>query len=177
MSTTERVQSLVEPVITGLGLELVDIEHAGGILRVTVDRPGGPGTTGLDLAIISQATKAVSRLLDEHDPVPGRYTLEVSSPGLERRLRTPAHFSRAVGSDVTIKTKVDVEGERRFRGVLAAADDDGVTVRSPDDASEHTISYDQIEKARTVFEWGPTPKPGQSKQGPARNQRKKASAR
>jgi ribosome maturation factor RimP len=166
MSTTERVRSLVEPVATDLDLELVDVELAGGILRITVDRPGG-----LDLDVIAKATRAVSRLLDEHDPVPGRYTLEVSSPGLERRLRTPDHFVRAVGSEVTVKTRAEFDGERRVRGTLVAADDAGVTVRLPDGA-EHTITHDQIEKARTVFEWGPTPKPGG-----ARNQRKKASAR
>jgi ribosome maturation factor RimP len=178
MSTIERVQSLVEPVVTGLDLELVDIEHAGGILRITIDRPGGdrPASVdredGLDLDVISQVTRAVSRLLDEHDPLPGRYTLEVSSPGLERRLRTPDHFVRAVGSEVTVKTTTEVDGHRRFKGTLIAADESGVTVRSADDGIEHVLAHHQIEKARTVFEWGPTPKPGG-----ARNQRKKASAR
>ena len=172
MSTIDRVRELVEPVAADLDIELVDLELTGGVLRVTIDRPGG-----LDLDVIAKATRAVSRLLDEHDPVPGRFTLEVSSPGLERRLRTPDHFVRAVGSDVTVKTKHEVDGERRFRGVLVAADDTGITIRSADDATERTIAHDQIEKARTVFEWGPTPKPGQPKNGPARNQRKKASAR
>jgi ribosome maturation factor RimP len=167
MSTIDRVRELVEPVAADLDIELVDLELTGGVLRVTIDRPGG-----LDLDAIAKATRAVSRLIDEHDPVPGRFTLEVSSPGLERRLRTPDHFVRAIGSDVTIKTTQEVDGARRFRGALVAADDAGITVRSTDDATEHTITYDQIEKARTVFEWGPTPKPGG-----ARNQRKKASAR
>jgi ribosome maturation factor RimP len=167
MSTTDRVRELVEPVVADLDIELVDVELTGGILRVTVDRSGG-----LDLDVIAKATRAVSRLLDEHDPVPGRYTLEVSSPGLERRLRTPEHFVRAVGSEVTVKTRTEVDGERRFRGTLVAADDAGITVRGADDATEHTLAHDQIEKARTVFDWGPAPKPGG-----ARNQRKKASAR
>jgi ribosome maturation factor RimP len=109
--------------------------------------------------------------------VPGRYTLEVSSPGLERRLRTPDHFVRAIGSEVTVKTRTEVDGERRFRGTLVAADEAGVTLRLADDAGDRSLAYDQIEKARTVFDWGPTPKPGQPKRSPARNQRKKASAR
>ena len=167
MSTVDRVRDLVEPVVTDMGLELFDVEHAGGTLRITVDKEGG-----LDLDAIATATRAVSRLLDEHDPVPGRYTLEVTSPGLERRLRTPDHFVRAVGSEVTVKTRVEVEGERRFRGTLVAADEDGNTVRDGEDLTEHRLTHDQIEKARTVFEWGPAPKPGG-----ARNQRKKASAR
>jgi len=172
MSPTDRVRELVEPVVADLDIELVDVELTGGILRVTVDRVGG-----LDLDVIAQATRAVSRLLDEHDPVPGRYTLEVSSPGLERRLRTPDHFVRAIGSEVTVKTRTEVDGERRFRGTLVAADEAGVTLRLADDAGERTLAHDQVEKARTVFDWGPTPKPGQPKRSPARNQRKKASAR
>jgi ribosome maturation factor RimP len=175
MSTTDRVRELVEPVVADLGIELVDVELTGGTLRVTVDRQGG-----LDLDVIATATRAVSRLLDEHDPVPGRYTLEVSSPGLERRLRTPDHFVRAIGAEVTVKTRTEIDGERRFRGTLVAADDAGITVRLADDAGdagERTLAHDQIEKARTVFDWGPAPKPGRSKRSPARNQRKKASAR
>jgi ribosome maturation factor RimP len=165
VSTTERVRTLVEPVIADLGLELFDVELTGGILRVTVDKAGG-----LDLDAISDTSRAISRLLDEHDPVPGRYTLEVTSPGLERRLRTPEHFVRAIGSEVSVKTTAEVDGERRFKGTLVAADDAGVTVRADD--VEHRIAHDQIDRARTVFEWGPAPKPGGN-----RNQRKKASAR
>jgi ribosome maturation factor RimP len=165
VSTTERVRTLVEPVVADLGLELFDVELTGGILRVTVDKAGG-----LDLDAISDTSRAISRLLDEHDPVPGRYTLEVTSPGRERRLRTPEHFVRAIGSEVSVKTTAEVDGERRFKGTLVAADDAGVTVRADD--VEHRIAHDQIDRARTVFEWGPAPKPGGN-----RNQRKKASAR
>jgi ribosome maturation factor RimP len=170
VSTTERVRTLVEPVIADLGLELFDVELTGGILRVTVDKEASEDQQGLDLDAISDTSRAISRLLDEHDPVPGRYTLEVTSPGLERRLRTPEHFVRAIGSEVSVKTTAEVDGERRFKGTLVAADDAGVTVRADD--VEHRIAHDQIDRARTVFEWGPAPKPGGN-----RNQRKKASAR
>jgi ribosome maturation factor RimP len=187
MSTTERVRTLVEPVVTGLGLEVFDVELTGGILRVTVDRPasedqpsadqpsaGQPSADrqGLDLDAISDASRAISRLLDEHDPVPGRYTLEVTSPGLERRLRTPGHFVRAIGSEVSVKTTAEVDGERRFKGTLVAADDAGVTVRADD--GEHRIAHDQIDRARTVFEWGPAPKPGGNRN---HREKKRASAR
>ncbi len=91
---------------------------------MTVDRPGG-----VDLDALAEANRAVSRALDELDPFPGRYTLEVSSPGLERRLRTPAHFARAVGETVTVRTLPGTAAVRRVRGVLAAADDDGVRPR------------------------------------------------
>ncbi len=84
---------------------------AGGVLAVTVDRAGG-----VDLDALTTANRAVSRALDELDPIPGRYSLEVSSPGLERPLRTPAHFARAIGETITVKTRPQVPGERRRRG-------------------------------------------------------------
>src|SRR3954452_19162357 len=148
-----RVHELVEPVVTASGLELVDVELKAGILRVAVDRPDG-----IDLDGISAAATAVSAVLDESDPIEGRYTLEVSSPGLERPLRTPDHFRRFVGTTITVKTKPGVEGERRVSGTLDDADDDGFTVGG------RRLRYDEVERARTVFEWGPTPKPNGSQQ-------------
>jgi len=158
VSVSERVRGLVEPVIVPLGLELVDVEHVGSTLRVSVDRPGG-----VDLDAISAASEAVSAVLDraDPDPVPGRYTLEVSSPGVERPLRTPEHFRRAAGTRVSVRTQPGVEGERRVEGVLSEADDEGVVVAG------RRLAYNEIERARTVFEWGPSPKPT----GPARQKR------
>ena len=164
MTTSERVRELVEPVVAQVGLEVYDVEHTGGAVRVLVDRDGG-----VDLDTLSELTRRVSRLLDEADPVPGRYTLEVSSPGLERPLRTPAHFSRAVGSDVTVKTVPGTEGDRRVRGTLVDAGDDGFTVRA--EGGERRLRYDEVERARTVFEWGPAPKPGG---GGSRTKKRKA---
>jgi ribosome maturation factor RimP len=153
MTVVERVRAVVSPLLDDLGLEVYDVEHAGGTLRITVDREGG-----VDLDTIALATRIVSRELDHTDPIPGRYTLEVTSPGLERNLRTPAHFERAVGTVVNVRTHPDVEGERRVRGELIAADGDGVRVKQ-DDGVERRLRYDEIERARTVFEWGPTPRP------------------
>ena len=152
MDVTERVRDLVEPVLSAADLELVDVELKGATLQVFVDREGG-----VDLETVAEASEKVSTVLDEHDPVPGRYTLEVSSPGVERPLRTPAHFRRFVGTTVAVRTHPHVEGERRIEGVLAAADDDGVVV------GERRLSYGEIERARTVFTWGPAPKPGSPK--------------
>jgi len=91
----------------------------------------------------------VSDALDRADPVPGHYTLEVSSPGLERPLRTPIHFQRFVGSTVAVKTRPEVEGDRRVEGTLEAADDEGFVVAG------RRLAYDDVEKARTVFVWEP----------------------
>ena len=89
----------LQPVVRAVGLELVDVELRSGVLLVTVDRDGG-----VDLGALTDANRVVSSVLDELDPVPGRYTLEVSSPGVERTLRRSAHFVRAVGETVTVKT-------------------------------------------------------------------------
>ena len=97
MGPAEHVRELVEPILARLGPELFDVEHQGAVLRVCVDRPGG-----VDLDALSDATRAVSAALDADDPFPGRYTLEVSSPGLERPLRTPAQFRRFVGTSINV---------------------------------------------------------------------------
>src|SRR5687768_7769592 len=128
MGPEEQVRELVEPVLAARGVDLVDLTLGGGVLDLRVDTPAG----GIDLDTIAQVTQAVSRLLDEHDPIPGRYTLEVSSPGLERPLRTPAQYRRFVGTTVTVKTHPHVEGERRAKGVLQSADDEGFTVLEED---------------------------------------------
>jgi ribosome maturation factor RimP len=139
---SERVRALVEPVLAAHGLEVLDVDHQGGLLRVTIDRPGG-----VDLDALSAATQIVSGALDREDPVPGRYTLEVSSPGVERPLRTPEHFRRHVGSLVSVRTVAGVEGDRRIQGVLESADDIGVVVGG------RLLAYGDIDRARTVFEW------------------------
>jgi ribosome maturation factor RimP len=147
VSIVERVREVVEPLLAKQSLTVYDVEHTGSALRITVDAPGG-----VDLEAIARATRLISVALDEHDPIPTKYTLEVSSPGLER----PSHFAGAIGTKVSVKTNARVDGERRIKGTLAAADDAGITV------DDHTLRYDEIEKARTVFEWGPAPKPGKT---------------
>lgn len=148
MDPATRTEELVEPVLAADGLELVDVRYGGGTLQVFVDRPGG-----VDLDTLSDVTRRVSRLLDEHDPVPGRYTLEVSSPGLERPLRRPEHFRRFVGREIKVKTQPGVEGERREQGCLEAADDEGIVVNG------RRLAYGDIERAHTVFAWGQGARP------------------
>ena len=156
MTVSDRVRDIVLPLLADRDLDLYDVEMAGPVLKVVVERPGG-----LDLDALSDATRAVSRALDEADPIASSYTLEVTSPGLERTLRTPAHFAGAVGEMVKVKVVAgapEAGGDRRLAGVLAAADDDGITVRTGDDdgaPAERQVRYDDIERARTVFEWGP----------------------
>ena len=148
MSTSDRVHELVVPILDAAGLDLYDLELAGGTLQVLVDKDGGAGVD--ELATVS---RQISRALDEHDPIEGHYTLEVSTPGLERPLRTPEHFARAVGTSVKVKTKPGVEGERRLAGTVADAGADTVTF-AVSDGTSRTLRYDDIERARTTFEWG-----------------------
>ncbi len=155
-----RVRQLVAPIASDLGLDLYDLEQRGGTLRVTLDTPAGSdgGVTLDDLAL---ASRLVSRELDHHDPIPGRYTLEVTSPGLERPLRTPRHFQREVGKVVAIRLADVGHDDRRVTGTLVAADDTTATVAvdTPAGSTEQAIPYDQIDRAKTVFEWGAAPKP------------------
>jgi ribosome maturation factor RimP len=165
-STIERVARLALPVISDLKLDLYDIEFRGGTLRVTIDT--APGTVrddgrpgGVDLDTLALASRLIGRELDAADPLPGHYTLEVTSPGLERTLRTPAHFQREVGKQVNVRLRDMGEGEqRRVAGVLIAADDNGATIRLDDAAlTERTVSYQHIDRAKTVFVWATEPKP------------------
>lgn len=148
----ERVRAVVESPLSEKGFEVVDVEHQGPLLKVTVDRPGG-----IDLEAVTEATRLVSDLLDRHDVVGEKTTLEVSSPGIERPLRTPAHFRRFIGTEVAVKAKPGTEGDRRLTGVLEAADDEGVVVAG------RRLAYDDIEKARTVFVWPPPGRPAGKK--------------
>ncbi len=159
MNAIDAVTALAEPVCDAAGVELVDVEMEGGVLLVTIDKEGG-----LPVGALTSVTRQISRLLDEDDPIPGRYTLEVSSPGLERKLKKPAHFQRAVGETVTLRASTRAEGgPRRIQGALLAADDDGITIapderRADDPEDGIVLRYDQIDKARTVFVWDAEPK-------------------
>jgi ribosome maturation factor RimP len=161
VSVADRVRTLVAPICSDLGLELYDVEHSPGRVRVLVDRPGG-----VDLEAIAVATRLISRELDQRDPVPGRYHLEVSSPGLERPLRTPAHYQHAIGQTVSVRLHPGADEPRRVGGTLVEADDDGLTVMldgpdGPDgpNAVRRRIRYIDVERARTTFAWGTPPRP------------------
>ncbi len=150
-----RVESLITPITDDFGCELVDLEYNNGVLKVIIDEPGG-----LNSQTLVDVTKAVSRMIDAEDPIHGRFTLEISSPGVERPLKRPHHFQRSIGEKVLIKTEPDasIDGERRAEGQLVEADESSIVV---DIAGErHSLTYGQIRTARTVFDWGPTPKKG-----------------
>ena len=151
MGALEEVRDLAQAVARRRSLRLWDVEMGGQpgrhVVRVFVDADGG-----IDLDTVAEVSEELSRGLDLTDPIPGRYTLEVSSPGLERTLKSPEHFELSVGTKVIVKTKEPVVGNsHRIEGLLEEAGDASVTI---DVGSEHVdVPYDEIKSARTVFEW------------------------
>ena len=119
--------ALLQPVVEGLGYALWELEFVPGrgsaLLRLYIDSPDG-----ITVDDCERVSRAVSEVLDAEDPVPGHYTLEVSSPGLERPLRTPAHFAAYVGEAVYVELVHAIDGQRRYRGRLVAAGDDSIEV-------------------------------------------------
>ncbi len=147
------MERIVCTAVGGIGVEVVDVVVSGRVLRVLLDKPGG-----IDLDTLSDANRAISEALDGAPDVAPRssYSLEVSSPGIERPLRTAEHFARFVGSEVSIRTRPGRSAERRVKGTLVAADDGAVVVEA--DGASHRILLDDVERARTVFDWGQTAK-------------------
>lgn len=146
---------LIEGYLAAERIELDDLEllgapNKGRVLRVTID--------GVDLDRLSALSRGISRLLDQDDLIPGSYRLEVSSPGLERKLRRPAHWRKAIGREVTIKTRTEIDGARRHDGRVRDADDEGAYLTV--DGAERRIPFDQITSARTVHRWNAPAKPG-----------------
>ena len=151
------LETPVRALLSELGLDLYDLELSSGTLRVVVNRVGG-----VDLESLTKANRAISEWLDATDPIPGRFTLDVSSPGLERKLRTPEHFASTLGEVVTLREVRDGEPTRRLEGVVTAVDEHSVTL---DDAQHGPVRVElaSIERARTVFKWGGEAKPSPSR--------------
>lgn len=153
MSVEQRVEPLATDVATRLGLRLYDVEFNGGILRVFLDGAAG----GVTVDELAAANRALSSALDEADPIPGRYQLEVSSPGLERRLRRPSHWVTAIGEVVAVKLVPGSDGDRRVRGTVVECDDTGVVLDVAEPGAgvsePRRIRFDAMSRAAVVFEW------------------------
>src|SRR5215469_5000686 len=141
----ERLIALIEPVLGRMGYELVELEYSAGrahaVVRLFIDREAG-----VTLDDCAQVSREVSSVLDVEDPIPSAYTLEVSSPGFDRVLRTQAHFGRFVGSRVFIELKEPREGRRRYTGKLLPVDESGIALEV--DREQVTVSFAEIGKAR-----------------------------
>ncbi len=156
MAAVDEVRDLAGSVARRRRLKLWDIEVGGqkgsSVVRIFVDKEDG-----VDLDTVAEVAQEISRGLDLRDPIEGRYVLEVSSPGLERNLRTPDHFAASVGKMVTLKTSGRLARDsHRIDGTLTGASDTSVSVAlqaEGDGGEEVEVPYDQIRSARTVFEW------------------------
>jgi ribosome maturation factor RimP len=146
----EKLIALTEPLLGQLGYELVDLEYAPGrsqaMLRVFIDRPEGVG-----LEDCERVSHELSALLDVEDPVPLAYTLEVSSPGLDRVLRTPAHFRRFVGDRIWLELRTAREGRKRYTGRLETLNEDGIELNV--DGAMVRVLFAEISRARLAPLW------------------------
>jgi ribosome maturation factor RimP len=146
----DALMRLLEPPIEALGYELVDLEFAqagrGGILRIFIDRRAQDSGAGITVDDCANVSHAVSQVLETQDPIKGHYTLEVSSPGFDRILRTRAHFERFVGERIFAELKLPIAGRRRFVGELKAIAGDAIVVEV--DGTAHSLPLERIQKAR-----------------------------
>ena len=145
MTLRERLIALIEPVLARLGYELVELEYAAGrtqaVVRLFIDTPAG-----ITVDDCERVSRDVAALLDVDDPIPTAYTLEVSSPGFDRVLRTPAHFERFVGERVFVELKAPRAGRKRYTGVLQVATATGIELEV--DKQKVEVRFEEIGKAR-----------------------------
>jgi ribosome maturation factor RimP len=141
----ERLSALIEPLLGRLGYELVELEYAPGlaraVVRLFIDRDAG-----VALEDCERVSREVAALLDVEDPIACAYTLEVSSPGFDRLLRSQAHFGRFVGSRVFVELKEPRAGRRRYTGKLLTVDDTGIALEV--DRERVAVAFAEIGKAR-----------------------------
>lgn len=149
------IWELVEPYLAAERLELDDLELSGygrgRVLRVTVDGEG------VDIGRLADVSRSLSRLLDNETDLEGSYQLEVSSPGLERKLRRPAQFMKSMGREVVAQVKHG-DAKRTLRGSIVHAGESSFTVEGSE--GEFVVDYGDVISARTVYRWEKASKPG-----------------
>lgn len=162
----ERLNAVIEPVVHAHGAELVDLElknEAGWILRVFVEKAGASAEklstkdAAVNLELCSNIARDLSPALDAADPIPHRYNLEVSSPGVERPLKKPADFVRFAGEKAKLKLKNAIAGQKVLVGVLGSVNDGVVDI--VDGEHSYNVPLEDVLSARLVFEFGPPSKP------------------
>ena len=149
LMTADELARLLEPTIDRLGYELADLEvklgGRGGVVRIFIDHPDGIGLDDCE-----KVSLAVSALLDVEDPLPGQYNLEVSSPGLDRKLTKVDHFQRFEGETLKVSMRFPIDGRKRFRGTLVSSDDENIVVEV--DGESYSLPMATIDTARLVPE-------------------------
>ncbi len=149
----EELRALIEPIVEDHALELVDVEVAGGgragILRVTIDTPEGDGRVPVERC--AEVSREIATHLAAEEAMPGPYSLEVSSPGLDRRLAREKDFAAACGREVRLETRRPVDGRRRFRGRLLAFESRVARLRV--EGLEVAIRFEEVARANAVYEF------------------------
>lgn len=144
------VRDLVSPVADSLGYMLWDVEYvkegADMILRITIDKP-----EGVDIEDCEKMARAVDPIIDEADPIEVSYKMEVSSPGIERSLTRPEHFTACMGEKIEVKLYAPIDGKKQIVGILTAADEKTVTVTVDEDTV--VLEKSAVAKVSTVFDW------------------------
>ena len=154
-SVQDRLWDRIDPYVAAEGIELDDIEVLGGgqIVRVVVD---ASDPIGVDT--IAELSKGIGRLIEEDDPFSSSYTLEVSSPGLERKLTRLNHYRKSIGDVVKVRTFAAVDGDKIHRGTLQFVDEAGFAIDI--EGTERKFRYEDVSSARTVFVWEKGARPG-----------------
>lgn len=144
----EKLLSILEPAVEAAGMEIVEIELLGsarrGTLRVFIDKPGG-----VNISDCAKISRSINAILDIEDPFSGSYTLEVSSPGINRPLTKPGHFERHIGEKVRVETRRPIEGnQRKYIGILKVFDEETPSITIETEQKNLIINLDDIQKAR-----------------------------
>ena len=151
-ATVTRVWELAGPLVDRENMEIVDIEfryegrRGGKVLRLYLDKEGGPNVDDL-----SRVSRLLSDLLDAQDVVPGTYTLEVSSPGINRPLKRPEHFARFVGKRIRVRTRDSINGRKSFLGTLQEVLENQITLKQ--EGAQYEIPFALIERSNYEHDW------------------------
>src|SRR5579862_2040242 len=151
--TAEKVLELLGPHIERQGYELVSVDFRKGtrssILRLLVDKPGG----GIALSDLEKLSPTLGDLLDVYDPVEGRYTLEVASPGVNRPLRKLEHFAAVRGQRVKVRTHRARDGQKSFVGMLVTVDESGIELDDETSRKRQAIGFDEMASANYEYDF------------------------
>ena len=148
----EKLETLLAPAVASQGCELYDIEYvkegSDRILRLFIDKP-----EGIDIDDCERVSRAAETVLDENDPIPGEYRLQVSSPGVERKLKKPEHFARFIGQKIEVRLYAPqdpVSGRKKYTGILTAYNDNKITIKTSEDDQTFTFELPQVSSCRLV---------------------------
>lgn len=160
-TTGSKIRAIAEPIAAERGIEVLDVEVAESgssrLVRILLDTVDGSGLVSIDDC--TAVSRRLGDALDVHEAVEGQYMLEVSSPGLNRPLKTPVHFARVVGQKVRVRTGTPEQGRRTWLGRLIEADENSIAVQVDEGQEPVRIAFAEIDKANLEYEFEAKPAP------------------